>query len=199
MTTTTTTTTTAHGYDDDVIVIGAGSGGVRAARTAAGLGATVSVIEDKALGGTCVNVGCVPKKLMWYGAHVHDDIEDAAGFGWHVSKATFSWATLREHTLGEVQRLNGIYEKLLDSSGVAIVRGRGRLIDAHTVEVTSSSGIVRRTAKHVLIATGGAPVRPPFPGVEHAVVSDDVFSLPTWPQRVAIVGGGYIGVEFAGI
>ena len=186
-------------FDDDLLVIGAGSGGVRAARTAAGLGARVTVVEDKALGGTCVNVGCVPKKLLWYGAHVNDDLEDAAGFGWHVPKATFSWETLRDHTLAEVRRLNGVYEKLFEVSGVQLVRGRGTLIDANTVEIVTSTGLLRRSAKHILIATGGAPVRPAIPGAEHAVVSDDLFTLPTWPKRVAVIGGGYIGVEFAGI
>ncbi len=182
-------------FDDDFLVIGGGSGGVRASRFAAGLGARVSVIEDKALGGTCVNVGCVPKKLLWYGAHFHDDIEDAAGFGWSIPKADFDWNVLRDNTLNEVKRLNGVYKRLLQGSGVNLIRGRAVVTGPHSVVVNG----VERTAKHLLIATGGAPVRPDIPGAEFAVISDDVFSLPTFPKRIAIVGGGYIAVEFGGM
>ena len=182
-------------FDDDLLVIGGGSGGVRASRFAAGLGARVTIVEEKALGGTCVNVGCVPKKLLWYGAHLHDAREDAAGFGWHIPNAEFDWATLRDNTLGEVKRLSGIYEKLLQVSGVNLLRGRATLTGPNSVVVDG----VERTAKHILIATGGAPVRPDIPGAELAVISDDVFSLPTFPRRIAIVGGGYIAVEFGGV
>ena len=182
-------------YDLDLFVIGAGSGGVRAARFAAGFGAKVAVAESRYLGGTCVNVGCVPKKLLVYGAHFSDDFEHAKGFGWTVEKPTFDWPTLIANKNQEIQRLNGIYRNLLLNSGVQLLEGHARLVDAHTVEVDGQ----RFTAEHILIATGGWPQIPDVPGREHAITSNEAFFLEQLPKRVIVVGGGYIAVEFAGI
>jgi glutathione reductase (NADPH) len=182
-------------YDLDLFVIGAGSGGVRAARFAAGFGAKVAVAESRYLGGTCVNVGCVPKKLLVYGAHFSDDFEHAKGFGWTLEKPTFDWPTLIANKNQEIQRLNGIYRNLLVNSGVQLLEGHARLVDAHTVEVDGQ----RFTAEHILIATGGWPQIPDVPGREHAITSNEAFFLEQLPKRVIVVGGGYIAVEFAGI
>lgn len=183
-------------YDFDLFVIGAGSGGVRAARMTAAYGKRVAVAERGALGGTCVNVGCVPKKLFVYGAHYQEDFEDAAGYGWNLEgRARFDWATLRDNKTCEIERLNGIYQRLLENAGVELVRGHARLLDCHTVAVEGRE----YSAETILIATGGRPWVPEFPGSEHVVVSDDVFYLPQLPRRVLVVGGGYIAVEFAGI
>jgi glutathione reductase (NADPH) len=183
-------------YDFDLFVIGAGSGGVRAARFAAGYGARVAVAESRYLGGTCVNVGCVPKKLMVYGAHFAEDFEQAQGFGWSLSaKATFDWPTLIANKNREIERLNGIYRNLLVNSGVTLLEGHARLLDAHSVEL----GGQRYSAKHILIATGGWPHIPQIPGHEHAIGSNEVFFLEQLPKRVLVVGGGYIAVEFASI
>ena len=183
-------------YDYDFFVIGAGSGGVRASRVAASFGARVAVAEDGRLGGTCVNVGCIPKKLLVYGSHFHQDFEDAAmGYGWTVGESSFDWPTLIANKDREIERLNGIYARLLDQAGVTHIEGRARLVDPHTVAV----GDQRYTAQHILVATGGRPVRPRIPGAEHAITSDEAFALERLPQRVLIVGGGYIAVEFAGI
>jgi glutathione reductase (NADPH) len=182
-------------YDYDLFVIGAGSGGVRAARVAAARGARVAVAEAGRLGGTCVNVGCVPKKLMVYAAGFADSFDDAIGFGWESTKPAFSWQALIAAKDLEITRLNGVYQRLLDGSGVEIVEGRAHLADAHTVVV----GDRRFTTDAVLIATGGRPFVPEVPGADLGVVSDAVFSLPDLPPRVAIIGGGYIAVEFAGI
>ena len=182
-------------YDLDLFVIGAGSGGVRAARFAAGFGAKVAVAESRYLGGTCVNVGCVPKKLLVYGAHFSDDFEHAKGFGWTLEKPTFDWPTLIANKNQEIQRLNGIYRNLLVNSGVQLLEGHARLVDAHTVEVDGQ----RFTADHILIATGGWPQIPDVPGREHAITSNEAFFLEQLPKRVIVVGGGYIAVEFAGI
>ena len=183
-------------YDYDFFVIGAGSGGVRASRVAASFGARVAVAEEGRLGGTCVNVGCIPKKLLVYGSHFHQDFEDAAmGYGWTVGESSFDWPTLIANKDREIERLNGIYARLLDQAGVTHIEGRARLVDPHTVAV----GDQRYTAQHILVATGGRPVRPRIPGAEHAITSDEAFALERLPQRVLIVGGGYIAVEFAGI
>ncbi|MVW75897.1 glutathione-disulfide reductase [Pseudomonas xionganensis] len=182
-------------YDFDLFVIGAGSGGVRAARFAAGFGAKVAVAESRYLGGTCVNVGCVPKKLLVYGAHFAEDFEHAKGFGWSLGQAGFDWATLIANKNREIERLNGIYRNLLVSSGVTLLDGHARLLDGHSVEVNGQ----RYSARHILIATGGWPHVPDIPGREHAIDSNQAFYLPELPKRVLVVGGGYIAVEFASI
>jgi glutathione reductase (NADPH) len=182
-------------YDFDLFVIGAGSGGVRAARFSAGYGARVAVAESRYLGGTCVNVGCVPKKLLVYGAHFADDFEQAQGFGWSLGEARFDWATLIANKNREIDRLNGIYRNLLVSSGVTLLEGHARIVDDHSVEL----GGKRYSAKHILIATGGWPQIPEVPGHEHAIGSNEAFFLEQLPKRVLVVGGGYIAVEFASI
>lgn len=182
-------------FDYDFFVIGAGSGGVRAARRAAHHGVRVAVAEDKALGGTCVNVGCVPKKLFVYAAEFSHALADARGYGWTPDQPGFDWATLRDNKTREIGRLNGIYGKLLADSGAEVLTGRARLIDPHTVAV----GDTHYRARHILIATGGRPFVPDFPGREHTICSDEAFYLPKLPETIAIVGGGYIAVEFAGI
>lgn len=182
-------------YDFDLFVIGAGSGGVRAARFAAGFGAKVAVAESRYLGGTCVNVGCVPKKLLVYGAHFGDDFEQAEGYGWSLDKADFDWATLIANKNREIERLNGIYRNLLVNSGVELLEGHARLLDPHKVEINGQ----HYSAKHILLATGGWPQIPDIPGREHAISSNEAFFLKTLPKRVLVVGGGYIAVEFAGI
>jgi glutathione reductase (NADPH) len=183
----------------DLFVIGAGSGGVRAARMAAQRGARVVVAEAAALGGTCVNVGCIPKKLYSYAAHFADDFEDAAGFGWHAGPPRFDWAVLKANRSAEITRLNGIYQNLLVSAGVQIVTGWAQLLDPNTVQVQTANGKQSFTARHVLLATGGRPSVPVFPGSEHAVTSDSMFDLDPFPQRLLVVGGGYIACEFASI
>ena len=182
-------------YDYDLFTIGAGSGGVRASRFAASYGARVAVAEERHLGGTCVNIGCVPKKLMVYASHFSEDFEDAEGYGWSVGARAFDWSKLIANKNAEIARLNGIYEKLLNNAGVTIYDGRATVIDAHTVEVKGE----RITAANILIATGGLPSRPEEPGQELGIVSDDVFFLDKQPERVLVAGGGYIAVEFAGI
>ncbi|QMV61046.1 glutathione-disulfide reductase [Pseudomonas berkeleyensis] len=182
-------------YDFDLFVIGAGSGGVRAARFAAGFGARVAVAESRYLGGTCVNVGCVPKKLLVYGAHFAEDFEQASGFGWSLGEANFDWATLIANKNREIERLNGIYRNLLTNSGVSLFEGHARIVDAHTVEVNGQ----RHRAERILIATGGWPQIPDIPGREHAISSNEAFFLKALPKRVLVVGGGYIAVEFASI
>lgn len=164
-------------YDFDLYVIGAGSGGVRAARFAAGFGAKVAVAESRYLGGTCVNVGCVPKKLLVYGAHFAEDFEQASGFGWSLGAANFDWATLIANKDREINRLNGIYRNLLVNSGVTLHEGHARLVDPHQVEINGE----RYTAKHILIATGGWPQIPEIPGREHAIGSNEAFFLKDCP------------------
>jgi glutathione reductase (NADPH) len=182
-------------YDFDLFVIGAGSGGVRAARFAAGYGARVAVAESRYLGGTCVNVGCVPKKLLVYGAHFADDFEQAQGFGWSLAEPCFDWSTLIANKDREITRLNGIYRNLLVNSGVTLLEGHARIVDDHTVEL----GGKHFSTKHILIATGGWPQIPDVPGHEHAIGSNEAFFLEQLPKRVLVVGGGYIAVEFASI
>ena len=182
-------------FDYDLFTIGAGSGGVRASRYAGRLGARVAVAEERYLGGTCVNVGCIPKKLFSYAAHYGEDIEHAAGYGWSVAAPAFDWPTLVANKDREIERLNAVYAKLLAGAGVTLLRGRATLVDAHTVEVDGR----RVSARYILIATGGWPVVPPIPGSELAISSNEAFHLGELPRRVLVVGGGYIGVEFASI
>jgi len=181
--------------DYDLFVIGAGSGGVRAARMAAGFGARVAVAEDRYMGGTCVNVGCVPKKLYVYASEFGKGFKDSAGFGWDNTVNGFDWATLRDNKKTEIARLNAIYRNLLSGVEADLIDGRARIVDANTVAV----GDRHYTTSKILIATGGWPYIPPFPGSELAVTSNEIFDLDAFPQRLVIVGGGYIAVEFAGI
>lgn len=182
-------------FDFDLFVVGAGSGGVRAARVAAGIGARVAVAESRELGGTCVNLGCVPKKLFVYGASYADDFAHAQSYGWDVGAPAFDWPTLRENKNLEIARINGVYGKLLADAGATLIRGHARLLDAHTVEINGA----QHSAEHILIATGCAPDKPDIPGRELAITSDDAFHLSTLPRRVIVSGGGYIAVEFASI
>jgi len=181
--------------DYDLFVIGAGSGGVRAARMAASFGARVAVAEDRYMGGTCVNVGCVPKKLYVYASEYGKGFQDARGFGWEAKKPDFDWTTLRDNKKNEISRLNAIYRRLLDGAEVDIIDGRARIFDANTVAV----GKKHYTASKILIATGGWPYVPDFPGSELAVTSNEIFDLAKFPKRLLVVGGGYVAVEFAGI
>lgn len=193
------------GYDYDLFVIGAGSGGTRAARIAAGYGARVAVAEERFLGGTCVNVGCIPKKLFVYASHFAEDFEDAAGFGWRSSAGTasngasgppeFDWPTLVSNKNREIERLNGIYRGLIEGAGARLYEARATIAGPHAVSV--AGGTV--SARHILVATGGEPVLPDIPGIEHAIRSDDVFFLERLPERLVVVGGGYIAVELAGV
>ena len=182
-------------YDFDLFTIGGGSGGVRASRVAANFGARVAIAESGRFGGTCVNVGCIPKKLFSYAAHFRDDFEDAAAYGWNFAEPGFDWKTLVANKDKEIARLNAVYERLLAAAGVEIVRGRAALRDAHTVEVAGRSW----SARHILIATGSRPQVPDIPGKSHAITSDAVFHLERLPARAIVVGGGYIAVEFASI
>jgi len=182
-------------YDYDLFTIGAGSGGVRASRISAGYGARVAVAEDRYLGGTCVNVGCVPKKLLVYASHFAEDFEDAAGFGWSVGARAFSWPRLIAHKNDEIRRLNEIYERLLANAGVTLIEGRATIVDPHTVTINDRT----ITAERILVATGSWPVVPDFPGKEHVITSNEAFFLDELPERIVVVGGGYIAVEFAGI
>ena len=181
--------------DFDLFVIGAGSGGVRAARVAAGFGARVAIAEDRYMGGTCVNVGCVPKKLYVYASQYGNDFDDARAFGWRSGAKRFDWATLRDNKKAEIARLNAIYRGLLDGADARVIDARARLVDAHTIAV----GERRYTAGKILLATGGWPDKPDFPGCELALTSNDIFDLDEFPRRLLIIGGGYIAVEFAGI
>jgi glutathione reductase (NADPH) len=183
------------GYDFDLFTIGAGSGGVAGSRRAGSHGAKVGIAESVRVGGTCVLRGCVPKKLLVYAAHFADDFADAAGFGWTVAQPEFDWPLLIANKDRELDRLNGIYLKLLAESGVELFEARARLLDAHTIDL----GKTRVTAERILIATGGHPVLPQIPGIEHAITSNEALALPELPRRITIVGGGYIAVEFAGI
>ncbi|MCI8211477.1 glutathione reductase [Pseudomonas sp. S25] len=182
-------------YDFDLFVIGAGSGGVRAGRFAAGFGARVAVAESRYLGGTCVNVGCVPKKLLVYGAHYAEDFEQAKSFGWSTGEPGFDWATLIANKDRQIQHLNGIYRNLLVNSGVTLLEGHAALKGPHEVEVNGQT----YSAEHILIATGGWPQVPDIPGREHAITSNEAFYLKQLPKRIVVVGGGYIAVEFASI
>jgi glutathione reductase (NADPH) len=182
-------------YDYDLFTIGAGSGGVRASRMSASFGAKVAVAEELYLGGTCVNVGCIPKKLLVYASHYQDDFSDAAGFGWTVGERRLDWPKLIANKNKEIARLNGVYRNILKDSGVEILDGHAEILDPHTVALDGKE----ITAKYILVAVGSWPVVPKFPGSEYAITSNEAFYLPAFPERVIIVGGGYIGVEFAGI
>ncbi len=180
-------------YDFDLFVIGGGSGGISTARRAAEYGAKVGLAEMGRLGGTCVNVGCIPKKLMVYAASFPSIFKESEGYGWSPVNSSLNWSHLVTVVNQEVTRLNGIYLKMIDNSKVTLFREKARFLDEHTVEVGSS----QIKAERILIAVGGHPVRPDIPGIEHTVVSDDLFTLPEQPKRIVILGGGYIGVEFA--
>ena len=182
-------------HDYDLFVIGAGSGGVRAARMSSAYGARVAIAEDAYLGGTCVNVGCVPKKLFVYGSHFSEDFDDARAYGWDVAAEPVDWPRLRDNKTREIERLNGIYRNLLVNAGVDIQWGRARLLDEHRVRVDDTV----YSAEYVLIATGSWPHVPNVPGRELAITSNEAFYLDAFPGRVVVVGGGYIAVEFAGI
>jgi len=179
----------------DFFVIGAGSGGVRSARMAAGFGAKVAIVEDHYLGGTCVNVGCVPKKLYTYASHFHYDFEDSRAYGWSVQAPEFDWATLRDNKKVEISRLNTIYQSILENAGVEILTGHARLLDSNTVEIDGT----QYQADKILLATGGWPFVPEFPGSKYAITSNEIFDLEAFPESILIVGGGYIAVEFAGV
>ncbi len=180
-------------YDFDLFVIGAGSGGVRAARIAAGYGARVGICETSRVGGTCVIRGCVPKKLLSYAAHFAEEFEDAKGYGWDVGETQFSWPRLIENKDREIDRLNQVYLRLLENSGVKLFSVHGKLLDSHRVQL--GDDIV--CADKILIATGGRPWRPDIPGIEHSITSDEAFHLDKLPERVVVVGGGFIACEFA--
>src|SRR6266446_4880392 len=182
-------------YDFDLITIGAGSGGVAGSRRAGSYGARVAIVEESRIGGTCVLRGCVPKKLLVYGAQFADAFADAAGFGWTVAPPTFDWPVLIAAKNKELDRLEQIYINMLKNSGVEIIEGRAILADPHTVEI----GGRNYTADNILIATGGHPTVPDIPGIEHVISSNEALDLPQLPRRIVIVGGGYIAVEFAGI
>ncbi len=195
------------GFDFDLFVIGGGSGGVRAARMAAQRGLRVALAEvlgTDGLGGTCVNVGCIPKKLYSYAAHYSEAFEEARGFGWQVGENTFDWATLKANRAKEIARLNGVYANLLRGAGVTQLEGFARLVGDHEIELATlnadgSPGHRRFSAAHILIATGGTPHVPHFSGREHVITSNEVFDLDPFPKRLLIVGGGYIACEFASI
>jgi glutathione reductase (NADPH) len=182
-------------YDYDLFTIGAGSGGVRASRMSAAFGAKVAVAEERYLGGTCVNVGCIPKKLLVYASHYGDDFDDLAGYGWTVGERRFDWPTLIANKNREIQRLNGVYRKILADAGADLIEAHAEVLDPHTVSVEGK----QISAKYILVAVGSWPTVPQFPGSEFAITSNEAFYLPTLPKRVIVVGGGYIGVEFAGI
>ncbi len=182
-------------YDFDLFTIGAGSGGVRASRVSASYGAKVAVAEERYLGGTCVNVGCIPKKLLFYASHFRQEFEDAAGFGWTVGESRVDWSQLIANKNKEINRLNGVYKKLLEDGGITIIDQHAEIADAHTVIV----GGKKITAKYILVAVGSWPKVPEFSGSQYAITSNEAFYLPSLPRKVIIVGGGYIGVEFAGI
>ncbi|WP_206995825.1 glutathione-disulfide reductase [Trinickia mobilis] len=183
------------GFDFDLFTIGAGSGGIRASRRAAGFGARVAVAEQRFLGGTCVNIGCIPKKLFSYAAHFKKDLEDARGYGWTSDQLTFDWHTLLEGKNREIERLNGVYGNLLNQSGVELINGRAKVTGPHTVEVGGRTF----TSRYILVATGSSPTVPEIEGAEYCITSDDAFFLEKLPERVVVVGGGYIAVEFASI
>lgn len=180
-------------YDFDLFVIGAGSGGIATARRAAEYGAKVGIAEFDRLGGTCVNRGCVPKKLMVYASHFPGLFSDAVGYGWGSVTSSLDWEKMINAVNNEVTRLNGIYQRMLDNSQVEVIQGYAKLVDVHTIKV----GERQITADKILIAVGGYPTKPNISGIEHAIVSDDMFHLKTQPQKMVILGGGYIGSEFA--
>lgn len=183
-------------FEYDLFVIGAGSGGVRASRVASGYGAKVAVAEEYRVGGTCVIRGCVPKKLLVYGSHFAEDLEDARNYGWTIGEMSFDWAKLRDHVLGDVDRLNGLYTQTLENHGVERLLERATVTGPHSVKLASGREI---TARYILVAVGGWPAMPDLPGIEHAVSSNEMFHLEELPRRLVVIGGGYIAMEFAGI
>lgn len=180
-------------YDYDLFVIGAGSGGIATARRAAQYGAKVGIAEFSQLGGTCVNRGCIPKKLMVYASHFPHLFEDAQGYGWSAVHSTLDWQKMITAVNKELERLNGVYQRMIDNAGVDLINGYARFLDPHTLEINDR----KITADKILIAVGGQPYKPDIPGIEHAIVSDAMFHLPEQPKHIAIIGTGYIGVEFA--
>ena len=181
-------------YDFDLFVIGAGSGGIATARRAAQYGAKVGIVESDRLGGTCVNRGCVPKKLMVYASHFPASFEESAGYGWTVGESSFNWNKMITAVNNEVTRLNGIYQRMIDNSGVKLYEGYGKFVDSHTVAI----GDKKVTAEKILVAVGGKPVKPDYiKGIEHTITSREIFNVKEQPKRIVIIGGGYIGVEFA--
>src|SRR3954468_20373496 len=186
----------AERFDYDLFVIGAGSGGVRAARVSAAHGAKVAVAEEHKVGGTCVIRGCVPKKLLVYGAHFAEDLADARRFGWDVPECSFDWPTLRDNVLAEVARLEGLYTETLERHEVEVLKERATLEGPHAIRLGSGRKV---TARVILIASGATPVVPNFPGAEHGITSNEAFHLPALPRRIVIAGAGYIANEFAGI
>jgi glutathione reductase (NADPH) len=185
----------ASAFDFDLFIIGAGSAGVRAGRMAAQRGARVAVAEDGALGGTCVNLGCIPKKLYSFASHYAESFEEARGFGWAVGARHFDWATLKARRALEIGRLNSIYGELLESAGATLIRGRARLVGANEVEINGA----RHRARNIVVATGSWPVPPDVPGGDLAISSNEIFDLARFPERLVVVGGGYIACEFASI
>jgi len=183
------------GINYDLLVIGAGSGGVRAARIASGLGAKVAIVEEHRIGGTCVVRGCVPKKLLVYGAHFAEDLEDARRFGWQLAGAAFDWPTLRDNVLAEVTRLSGLYRQTLETHKVDIFEGHAAITGPNSAQIDGH----KINAKFILVATGARPQIAAVPGIEHAITSNEVFHLDKLPERILIAGGGYIANEFAGI
>jgi len=182
-------------FDYDLLTIGGGSGGVRASRVSATYGARVAIAEPGPFGGTCVNVGCIPKKLFSYAAHFREDFDIAGSFGWTVGEPRFDWRTLLANKDREIARLNGVYERLLVNAGVTIHRARATVRDRHTVELNGKA----YTSKHILVATGSWPTVPQIPGCEHAITSNEAFFLGQLPRSALVVGGGYVAVEFASI
>jgi len=182
-------------FDYDLFVIGAGSGGIRASRISHHLGGKVAIAENYRIGGTCVIRGCIPKKLLSYAAHYAEDFEDARGYGWSIEGASFSWPALIASKNREIARLSKVYSDGFAKVGIDVIEDTARLADAHTVAI----GGRRVTAQSILVATGGAPVKPAIPGIEHAITSNEAFELPALPKRILMVGGGYVAVEFAGI
>ncbi len=187
---------TEPNYDYDLFVIGAGSGGVRASRVSAAYGAKVAVAEEHRVGGTCVIRGCVPKKLLVYGSHFAEELQDAAHYGWTVEGMKFDWATLRDTVLRDVDRLEGLYQQTLANNNVEQIPERATVTGPNSVKLASRREI---TAKVILVAVGAWPILPKFPGVEHCITSNEVFHLPELPRRIVIQGAGYIAMEFAGI
>jgi len=182
-------------FEHDLFIIGAGSAGVRAGRMAAERGARVAVAEDAALGGTCVNLGCIPKKLYSFASHYAESFAEARGFGWSVGASRFDWPTLKTRRAAEISRLNGIYGQLLAGAGATVIRGRAKVVGVNEVEVDGA----RHRARHIVVASGGWPVPPAVPGGELAISSNEIFDLARFPERLVVVGGGYIASEFASI
>jgi len=182
-------------FDFNLFVIGAGSGGVRAARIASSFGAKVAIAEERYLGGTCVNVGCVPKKLLVYASRFSEEFKSCVGFGWDFDNSRFSWKQLIANKNNEIKRLNQIYERLLNDAGVELIHGKAEMEDANTLRVNNQT----YSAERIFIATGGWPTKPDIPGNEYAITSNEAFNLESLPERIVIAGGGYVAIEFAGI